>query len=101
MVFHIGIKIEDDMRRWFKWGWFVKLTNAMGRFCEKYGYIAMYIILGIPLMTDTVPLYIFSLLNKDGEVFEMKWFVITNFWAGVSRGLLVGIAAVGISMGIW
>ena len=98
MVFWIGIKIEDDLRRWFKWGWFRKLVDLMTRFCVRFSYMAVFIILAIPMMTDTVPLYIFSLLNKDGEVFEMKWFVMTNFWAGVSRGILVGIM---VSAGVW
>ena len=93
MVFIIGEKIEDSIRTWFRWRWFVGLTEFLTRFCEKFGYIAIYIILSIPIMPDTITLYIFSLLNKDGEVFEMKWFVMANFWAGLSRGLIVGIAA--------
>ncbi len=92
MVFIIGEKIEDSIRVWFKWKWFVGLTEFLTRFCEKFGYIAIYLILSLPIMPDTITLYIFSLLNKDGEVFEMKWFVQTNFWAGLSRGLIVGIA---------
>ena len=98
VVFWIGIKIEYVRRRWFKWGWFRKLVELMTRFCVRFSYMAVFIILAIPAMTDTVPLYIFSLLNKDGEVFEMKWFVMTNFWAGVSRGILVGIM---VSAGLW
>ena len=93
MVFKIGEKIEDSMRVWFKWRWFVGLTEALTKFCEKFGYIAIYFTLALPIMPDTIPLYIFSLLNKDGEVYEMKWFVQTNFWAGLSRGLIVGIGA--------
>ncbi len=93
MVFIIGEKIEDNIRVWFKWKWFVSFTEFLTRFCERFGYVAIYLILSVPIVPDTIPLYIFSLLNKDGEVFEMKWFVQANFWAGLSRGLIVGIAA--------
>ncbi|KYK30075.1 MAG: hypothetical protein AYK23_04730 [Candidatus Proteinoplasmatales archaeon SG8-5] len=98
VVFHIGVKVEDTMRRFLKWNWFQKLTEALSRFCERFGYIATYIVLSIPIMPDTVPLYIFSLLNRDGEVFETRWFVLTNFWAGTSRALVVGILVLG---GLW
>ena len=91
MVFKIGEKVEDSIRVWFKWKWFVSFTEFLTRFCERFGYVAIYLILSVPIVPDTIPLYIFSLLNKDGEVFEMKWFVQANFWAGLSRGLIVGI----------
>lgn len=91
MVFKIGEKVEDSIRVWFKWKWFVSFTEFLTKFCEKFGYIAIYLVLALPIMPDTIPLYIFSLLNKDGEIYEMKWFVQTNFWAGLSRGLIVGI----------
>ncbi len=100
VVFVIGVKIEDNIRVWFKWKWFQKLTEALSRFCERFGYIAIYIVLSIPIMPDTIPLYIFSLLNKDGEVFEAKWFVFTNFWAGISRAMIVGIASALIYYGV-
>jgi len=99
VVFFIGVKIEDSVRLWFKWKWFKKLTDALSRFCERFGYIAIYFVLSVPLMPDTIPLYIFSLLNKDGEVFDVKWFVFTNFWAGITRALIIGISAMLIIYG--
>jgi membrane protein YqaA with SNARE-associated domain len=95
IVFVIGIKAEKLIETYLKWGWFQRLLKRVEKFCIKYGYLAMYLVMCIPMMTDTVPLYIFSILNKDGEVFDRNWFVFTNFWAGVSRTLLVGILAVG------
>lgn len=92
MVFMIGEKAENSIRTWFRWRWFVGLTEFLTKFCEKLGYIGVFLVLALPMMTDTIPLYIFSLLNKDGEVYEMKWFVLTNFWAGLARGLIVGIS---------
>ncbi len=95
IVFVIGIKVENLVAGYMKWKWFRKMMYATHRFCVKFGYLAMYLVMCIPLMTDTVPLYIFSILNKDGDVFELNWFVMSNFWAGIARTLVVGITVMG------
>jgi membrane protein YqaA with SNARE-associated domain len=98
IVFVIGIKAEKLVEKYLTWGWFQKLVKRVQDFCVKFGYLAMFLVMSIPLMTDTVPLYIFSIINKEGEVFERNWFVFTNLWAGISRTLLVGILALGVGM---
>ena len=95
IVFVIGVKVEDLVATYLSWGWFKKMMMATHRFCLRFGYLAMYLVMCIPLMTDTVPLYIFSILNKEGDVFELKWFVMSNFWAGIARTLIVGITVMG------
>lgn len=95
IVFVIGVKVEDLVATYLQWKWFNKMMLATHRFCVRFGYLAMYLVMCIPLMTDTVPLYIFSILNKEGDVFELKWFVMSNFWAGIARTLIVGITVVG------
>lgn len=95
VVFVIGVKAEKLVEKYMSWGWFQRFLARVQKFCTKHGYIAMYMVMSIPLMTDTVPLYLFAILNKEGEVFERNWFVLTNLWAGISRTLLVGILAVG------
>jgi hypothetical protein len=44
--------------------------------------------MAIPLMTDTVPLYIFSIANREGKTMKMEWFVVVNFIAGVTRAII-------------
>lgn len=95
VVFVIGIKAERLVEKYLSWGWFQRFMARVQRFCVKFGYFAMYLVMCIPMMTDTVPLYIFAILNKEGEIFDRNWFVFTNLWAGISRTLLVGILAVG------
>lgn len=56
---------------------------------RKYGYPAMFVIMAIPGMVDTIPLYVFSVLNKEGELMTLKGFVIVNFLAGVVRAALI------------
>jgi membrane protein YqaA with SNARE-associated domain len=91
IVFTIGVKLEDDVRRWLKWKWFQRLMERSSWLVQRLGYVGLYFILSIPLMTDTVPLYLFSFLNRDGSIFENRWFFVTNLLAGISRALLVGI----------
>ena len=98
IVYRLGLKFDGDIGPFKRLKWFRNGQRTLTLLLEKHGYAAMYLILSIPLMTDTVPLYAFSLLNKDGKLFDESWFVITNFWAGFSRALVVFILA---GVGLW
>ncbi len=100
-VFQIGVRVEDNVRQWTRWGWFQKLLEKSTILVERFGYIGLFVIMSIPIMTDTVPLYIFSILNKEGKIFEMKWFVLSNFFAGATRAFIVGIATVSVLYTFW
>jgi hypothetical protein len=66
--------------------------NLMRRFVARTRYVGLYIILSIPLMVDTVPVYLFALFNQKG-VMKLRYFAATNFFAGITRAALVyGIA---------
>jgi membrane protein YqaA with SNARE-associated domain len=88
-VFEIGMKLEPKIRSWSRWRWFKWLFEMCEKFVAKYNYYALYVILSIPLMLDTVPIYIFSLANKNGKALEVKWFAVTNFFAGVTRAAIL------------
>ena len=90
LVFKIGMEIEGPVRRWSKRiKWFGKFIELCERFVARYGYYALYVLLSIPFMSDTAILYIFSITNKDGEAMQMKWFVVVNFLAGVTRAIFL------------
>jgi len=90
LVFKIGMEIEGPVRRWSKrMKWFGKFIELCERFVARYGYYALYVLLSIPFMSDTAILYIFSITNKDGEAMQMKWFVVVNFLAGVTRAIFL------------
>jgi len=90
-VFEIGMKLEPKIRSWRRWRWFRWLFDNCEKFVAKYNYYALYVILSIPLMLDTVPIYIFSLANKNGKALEVKWFAVTNFFAGVTRAAILWV----------
>lgn len=100
LVFSIGLRAGDRVRDWSsEWRWFRELVNGCEWMVSRFHYIGLYVILSIPLMTDTVPLYLFSLFNDEG-VLELRWFAMTSLLAGISRGLAVFIVfeALGIRL---
>ena len=88
-VFYIGAEIEQVVRRFSKWRWFKWLLDKSEIFVRRYGYGAMYVIMSIPGMVDTIPLYIFSILNKEGELMTLRGFAIVNVLAGMTRAALI------------
>lgn len=71
------------------WGWMKWMMRGSEKLVRKYGYPAMFVIMAIPGMVDTVPLYIFSILNKEGTLMTWRGFVITNIAAGIVRAVLI------------
>ncbi len=71
------------------WGWIKWIMRHSENLVRRYGYPAMFVIMAIPGMIDTVPLYIFSILNKEGTLMTLRGFVITNIAAGITRAALI------------
>jgi len=91
-VFEVGAKLEPKIRSWSaRWKSFARFVKLSEAFVAKYRYYALYVLLSIPLMLDTVPLYLFSLLNKEGEAMDIKRFALTNFLAGLTRAAIIGL----------
>jgi len=90
-VFFIGEKIEETISKFQRWGWFRWLLVKSEKFVRRYGYYALFAIMSIPFMIDTIPLYIFSLLNKEGKLLSLRGFALTNLLAGFTRGTIIGI----------
>jgi hypothetical protein len=67
-------------------GW---LSRKSEGFVRKYGVIAMYVIMSIPGMVDTLPLYLFSILNEKGTLISLRDFTLANFLAGINRAFLI------------
>jgi len=90
-VLIIGGTIEQKIRSWSRWNWYNWLVTKSEKFVNRYGYYALFALMSIPFMADTIPLYVFSLLNKEGKAFSMKGFAITNFLAGITRATFIWI----------
>lgn len=99
-IFHLGLRVEDNIRRWSKK---YKLVHRFVRFCIKFvdktEYLGLFILLSIPFMSDTIPIYVYSLFNEEGRILKQKYFLITNFLAGIVRAVIfIGMWNAGIHL---
>lgn len=89
-VFFIGLKLEEPIRDWSKR---FKIVETFVDWCtifvRKTRYIGIFVLLSIPLMTDTIPLYLYSLFNEEGKVLNMKLFGLVNFFAAIVRSIIL------------
>ncbi|MFP4546044.1 MAG: hypothetical protein ACLFPN_04250, partial [Methanomassiliicoccales archaeon] len=85
LVFYLGIRVEPMVRRWERWPWFTWFVEKSEKLVQRFGYVGLLILLSIPGMVDTIPIYLFSIFNKEGRVLEMRYFALVNFIGGVIR----------------
>lgn len=85
LLFLLGSRAEGRLENWAKkYKLFGTILGLLRKFVAKTRYWGLLVILSIPGMVDTVPLYLFSLFNKKG-VLEFRYFAVTIFVAGILR----------------
>ena len=93
IVFHIGGGLRRTMKKWSIGPSFTKkIIDACETFVKRYGYIGLFIIMSIPLMVDSITLYLFSLLNpktNGRSAMQGRFFVLINIAAGFVRGSII------------
>ncbi|OGS62125.1 MAG: hypothetical protein A3K59_03640 [Euryarchaeota archaeon RBG_19FT_COMBO_69_17] len=100
LIFLLGVNVEGSIRRWSeRWRfakWFVEKAE---KFVARTGNLGLYILLSIPLMTDTIPLYLYSLFNEEGKALDQRMYLAANFLAALNRvAVLVIIFLVGVNL---
>ncbi len=100
LIFVLGVRVENTIRWWSeKWKfarWFVDKADV---FVQKTGYLGLYFLLSIPLMSDTIPIYLYSLFNKEGKTLERNLFLGANFFAAINRvAILAGLFLIGVDL---
>ena len=90
LIFRVGLRVEDNIRFWSeRYPLARRAVEALDRFVRKTGYIGLYVLLSIPLMSDTVPVYLYSLFNEEGKALNQRAFLITNFLAALNRSAIL------------
>jgi len=46
------------------------------------------------MMSDTIPIYVYSLFNEEGKALERNMFLIANFLAAINRVAILSMAFV-------
>ena len=95
LIFWLGLNLEGSVRKWSdRWSvarWFVARAE---RLVGKTGYTGLYLLLSVPMMSDTIPIYVYSLFNEGGKALEQNMFLIANFLAAVNRVAILSVAFV-------
>jgi membrane protein DedA with SNARE-associated domain len=95
LIFWLGLNLESSVRKWSdRWSvarWFVARAE---RLVSKTGYTGLYLLLSVPMMSDTIPIYVYSLFNEEGKALEQNMFLIANFLAAVNRVAILSVAFV-------
>jgi hypothetical protein len=90
VVFYIGLNVEKPIIGLTKkWGFFRMVVSTCKWLVDKLGYIGLYLILSVPIMVDTVPLYLFSIFRKERTDRDLRLFALTNLAAGITRAAIV------------
>jgi membrane protein YqaA with SNARE-associated domain len=98
MIFLLGLKVEVTLRYWAARHRFVgKFVGYATRFVRATKWVGLYLLLSIPFFPDTVPVYVYSIFNKQGQLISGKAFLVVNMVAGITRAFLfVLLSSLGI-----
>ena len=92
LVFRLGVRVEDNIRRWATK---YRIADRFVKWCEvfvrKTNYIGLYVLLSIPLMSDTIPIYLYSLFNEEGKALDWRAFLVSNFLAAWTRAGILAL----------
>ena len=94
IVFNISKELRKKIKKITvgkNWKITKKIISKLENFVKKYGHYGLFIIMSIPLMVDSITLYLFSLLNPTDEktILTSTKFVIINVAAGAIRGIII------------
>ncbi|MGQ0797379.1 MAG: hypothetical protein ACT4OI_05915 [Methanobacteriota archaeon] len=100
LIFILGVNLEGKIRAWSaRWRFAALVVRKAEAFVRKTKYTGLYILLSIPLMSDTIPLYIYSLFNEEGQALRRDMYLIANFLAALNRtALLVVLFFIGLNL---
>ncbi len=101
IVLYAGHRIGGETQQWFyRWEWSTQLMNSFESLITKVGYLGLYVIMSIPFMLDSLPLYAFSISDEKNK-FQVKWFALTNFFAGFTRAIIFSALLNMLGIGIF
>ena len=99
LVFLFGVRVEDNIRHWSEK---YRLAARFVKWCEKFvrktNYIGLYVLLSIPLMSDTIPIYLYSLFNEEGRTLDWRAFLVSNFLAAWTRAGIITFIFLGFNV---
>ena len=91
LIFVLGLNIEGSIKKWsVRWRVAAWIVTKAEKLVRKTGYAGLYLLLSIPLMSDTIPIYVYSVFNAEGKALERNMFLLANFLAALNRVAILG-----------
>lgn len=88
-IFAVGLKVEAPIRYWCaRHPAAGRIVGYVTRFVRVTKWFGLFFLLSIPLFPDTLPIYIYSLFNKQGQLISARIFLLVNFLAGINRAFI-------------
>src|SRR5207247_11408522 len=86
-------RVEAGLRSWSqRYRSIGRLVAGCERFVRKTNYVGVYVLLSIPVMSDTIPIYLYALFNEEGKALNRTAFLVANFLAAWTRAGFVVFA---------
>ncbi len=88
-VFLLGLRVEGPIRYWCARHPIAgRFVGYVTRFVRTTKWAGLLVLMSVPFFPDTLPIYLYSLFNKQGQLIGGKVFLLVNLLAGVLRALL-------------
>ncbi len=89
LIFILGLRVEGPIRYYSaRYRILGQGVGIVTRFVRVTSWIGLFVLLAIPFLPDTLPIYLYSLFNKQGQLIPAWIFLIVNLVAGIVRALL-------------
>ncbi len=89
LIFILGLRVEGPIRYYSaRYPILGQGVGIVTRFVRVTSWIRLFVLLAIPFLPDTLPIYLYSLFNKQGQLIPAWIFLIVNLVAGIVRALL-------------
>ncbi|MDX1534917.1 MAG: hypothetical protein R3291_04790 [Thermoplasmata archaeon] len=89
LIFILGLRVEGPIRYYSaRYPILGRMVGYITRFVRVTKWVGLFVLLAIPLLPDTLPIYLYSLFNKQGQLIPAWVFLLVNLVAGTVRALI-------------
>jgi membrane protein DedA with SNARE-associated domain len=89
LIFVLGLRVEGPIRYYSaRYPILGRIVGYITRFVRVTKWIGLFVLLAIPFFPDTIPIYLYSLFNKQGQLIPAWVFLLVNLVAGALRAII-------------
>ncbi|MFQ6013028.1 MAG: hypothetical protein ACE5LS_05235 [Thermoplasmata archaeon] len=89
LIFVLGLKVEGPIRYYSaRYRLLGRFVGYVTRFVRITTWVGLFVLLAVPFLPDTLPVYLYSLFNKQGQLIRAWVFLLVNFVGGTVRAVI-------------